>query len=451
MKKINGARDFAKYVDDRPGDGVFRVDREVYLDEEILEAEFESIFEGNWIYLCHESQVREPGDYFATHMGRQPVFVVRRANGQIGGFLNACGHRGSPLTSKKAGNFEATIGCPLHGWQFDTDGRCVAITLQATGGLDRDLDKSCFDLKSIARLDSYRGFVFGSLNPDVADLADHLGSVTKFIDMYVAPAPRELEIVAGASTHLQNCNWKVLHENGPDAYHGPTVHRNFFDTMAYRDRQDNGGGLRATDAAQRLVAKRKSGSYALKNGHVAFWMERPNPELYAIYGDRDRVRTDYPEEIARWMLDRGRHVTLFPNMLFNELSNSTMLRTYRPLGVDRTEVSVWCVAPVGESQEMREARARRFEDFFMPSGLATADDVVMIERAHGAAEGRQARWNNNMFRGAATAIRGPDDAARELGIEPEWSSEGADHEVGLQSIYRHWVKVLSGDEEARHG
>ena len=87
----------------------------------------------------------------------------------------------------------------------------------------------------------------------------------------------------------------------------------------------------------------------------------------------------------------------------------------------------------------------------MPSGLATADDVVMVERANGAAEGRQSRWNNNMCRGAATAIRGPDAAARELGLEPEWSSDDAGHEIGLQSIYRHWVKLLSGNQQARHG
>ena len=451
MEIANRERDFAAYVDDRPGDGVFRVDREVYLDEEVLEAEFEHIFEGDWIYLCHESQLPERGDYFSTHIGRQPVFVVRRNDGQLGGFLNACGHRGSLLTPQRAGRFEGPIGCPYHGWQFDTDGRCIAITMQAVGWPDRDFDKSCFDLKPISRLDSYRGFVFGSLNPKVSELIDHLGSAIKFIDMFAAPAPRELEIVAGVSTHLQNCNWKVMHENGPDAYHAITVHRNFFDTMGYRDRQNNEGGLKTTDAGQRLVGKRASGSYVLGNGHVAFWMERANPDLYSIYGDRDQVRAEQPAGVARWMLERGRHLTLFPNLLFNELSNSTMIRTYRPLGVDRTEVSLFCVAPVGESREIREARARRFEDFFMPSGLATSDDVVMVERVHRAAEGRQSRWNNNMCRGAETAIRGPDAAARELGLEPEWSSDDSNHEILLQSIYRHWVKKLSEDRPAQHG
>lgn len=449
--RSNGSIDFASYVDDRPDDGVFRVDRAVYLDEDILDAEIERIFEGGWIYLCHESQIREPGDYFATHMGHQPVFVVRHRDGHLGAFLNACGHRGAPLTRKKAGRFGATIGCPYHGWHFDTDGRCVAITTQSVGWPDREFDKSCFNLKSVARLESYRGFVFGSLNPNVPKLSDHLGEATRFIDMYAAPAPHQLEVVGGVSTHLTNCNWKVMHENGPDSYHAITVHRNYFETMAYRDRQNSKAGLEVTEAGQRLIGKRRSGSYALGNGHVAFWRERDNPELYSIYGDRERVRTDYPAGIQRWMLERGRHLTLFPNLLFNEMINSTMIRTYRPLAVDRTEVTLWCVAPVGESREMRSARLRRFEDFFMPSGMATSDDVVLLELVQSSVAARNARWSNNMSRGMATAIRGPDDVAREMDLRPEWSADHQDQEIALQSIYRHWVKVLTGESQGRRG
>ena len=54
MTETNGARDFAAYVDDRPGDGVFRVDREVYLDEEILEAELK-VFSRETGFTCATS------------------------------------------------------------------------------------------------------------------------------------------------------------------------------------------------------------------------------------------------------------------------------------------------------------------------------------------------------------------------------------------------------------
>ena len=38
-------KNYAAYIDDRPEDGVFRVDRSIYNDPEILEAEYRNIFE----------------------------------------------------------------------------------------------------------------------------------------------------------------------------------------------------------------------------------------------------------------------------------------------------------------------------------------------------------------------------------------------------------------------
>ena len=73
-------------IDDRPEDHVFRVDRQIYLDEGLFESELKNIFEADWIFLCHESQVKKPGDYFAAHIGRQPGFVHRQEDGSLKGF-----------------------------------------------------------------------------------------------------------------------------------------------------------------------------------------------------------------------------------------------------------------------------------------------------------------------------------------------------------------------------
>ena len=68
-------------VDDRMDEGMFRVDRSVYTDEDIFEQEIAKIFEKSWIFLCHENQVEKHGDYFWTEIGRQPVFVHRQDDG----------------------------------------------------------------------------------------------------------------------------------------------------------------------------------------------------------------------------------------------------------------------------------------------------------------------------------------------------------------------------------
>ena len=54
-----------------------RVHRRLYTDPAIFEAEMERIFGGAWIYVGHESQVRKPGDYVRTFIGRKPVVLVR--------------------------------------------------------------------------------------------------------------------------------------------------------------------------------------------------------------------------------------------------------------------------------------------------------------------------------------------------------------------------------------
>ena len=56
-----------------------------------------------------------------------------------------------------------------------------------------------------------------------------------------------------------------------------------------------------------------------------------------------------------------------------------MLRTFRPVAVDRTEMRSYCLAPIGEKPELRAWRLRQFEDFFNPTGIATPDDTVTYE------------------------------------------------------------------------
>ena len=66
------------YVDDRPGEGVFRVHRDVYSDPEIFELEMKYIFERTWNFLTVETQLAKPHDYITTWIGRTPrVLQIR--------------------------------------------------------------------------------------------------------------------------------------------------------------------------------------------------------------------------------------------------------------------------------------------------------------------------------------------------------------------------------------
>jgi benzoate/toluate 1,2-dioxygenase alpha subunit len=61
----------AAIVEDKEN-GLYRAKRDIFTDPELFELEMKYIFEGNWIYLAHESQIPNKNDYYTTYMGRQP-------------------------------------------------------------------------------------------------------------------------------------------------------------------------------------------------------------------------------------------------------------------------------------------------------------------------------------------------------------------------------------------
>ena len=94
------------------------------------------------------------------------------------------------------------------------------------------------------------------------------------------------------------------------------------------------------------------------------WADRGNPEAGPSWPQRDALLKRYPEGKVKWMLERGRTVTVFPNLLLNDVA-STCIRVWRPLAVGLTEIETWCIAPKGEDPDARRARIRKYEDFFL--------------------------------------------------------------------------------------
>ena len=109
------------------------VHRDVYIDEEVFQLEMDHLFANTWVYVGHDSQIPNAGDYFGTTIGSQPVLMVRHGDGSVHVLFNRCPHQGGPMCegiltglieSNDPGHYEYSrageiLRCPWHGWEFD--------------------------------------------------------------------------------------------------------------------------------------------------------------------------------------------------------------------------------------------------------------------------------------------------------------------------------------------
>jgi len=428
---------------DQPDDGLFQVSRRLFNDEELFDLEMKYIFESGWVYLCHESQVDQPNDFFTTYIGRQPVVVSRDEAGEIHCLINACAHRGATLCRVQKGNKKFHT-CSYHGWTYDSSGKNVDIKDLESGGYPDPFLQDTHDMSAVASLANYKGFVFGSLSADVPPIEEYLAESKAFIEMISVMSDKGMEVVKGCSTYIYEGNWKMQAENGIDGYHFTTIHANYVGVIARRAQLEAAGGKDdvkvAYDAS--MMSAFKSGHYDLGNGHAVIWIDFPKPENRPLWEVRDEVEERVGGAMAEWMLTRQRNLLVYPNVQLMEQASS-QIRVFRPLAYNRTEVKIYCIAPRDDSPTMRARRLRQYEDFFNATGLATPDDLMEFEQCQRGFEGRNVQWQQGYDRGMADMISGADELAQELGIKPYSSGPDATHETLYHGQYRQWEKMMS--------
>ncbi|MGE0113272.1 MAG: Rieske 2Fe-2S domain-containing protein [Steroidobacteraceae bacterium] len=417
------------------------VRRDLYTDPEIFELEMQSIWERVWVYVGHESQLPKHGDFLSTKVGRQPVLVVRNKAGEVRAFINACRHRGATLCRTAKGNARMFV-CPYHSWTFNADGELVGVKDQSVGGYPKNFDKKLLGLTSVPRLESYRGFIFACLNPDIESLTDYLGSAAAILDLLVDQSGQGLEILKGHSSYTYDGNWKMQAENGVDGYHASTVHGNFLDTIRHRleSAKTKEGAIKAMDIVANS-SKIKGGGYDLGNGHSLIWGEWTNAQDRFNVGQRAEVTTRVGEIRATWIFERMRNLLIYPSVLIMD-APSTQVRMIRPLSVNKTEVQIFCIAPVGEPAEDRRNRIRYYEDFYNASGMATPDDLSEFAASQNGFMGAHSPWSD-ISRGTAHEVAGADEHARALDLKPVKSGVWVDDEVVYEGQYRQWIKLMN--------
>lgn len=379
-----------------------RVHRRVYTDPAIFQLEMERIFGRAWIYVGHESQIREPGDFVQSVLGRTPIIVTRHTDGAIHALINRCAHRGAKVCSQPSGRTRAFV-CPYHAWTFRTDGSLAAVPLQSGYGAGFDLNDPSRGLARVPRVESYRGFIFASQAPNGPGLVDYLGDIAEAIDNMVDRSPSgELELAQGCFKQEFSANWKLHMENAVDLVHPLYVHLSSIasaratasakgdgpDGQAIQMYKANGMTLAEADQVRLHGSERghifMSAFY--KDGDIA--PERQDP---VFQGYRAALVARHGEEKTRRILGRQTFNNLiYPNLSINPLFAT--MRIIQPLAVDRTVVFSHCFRLVGAPQEMFRQSVTFLSTANSPASLISTDDLETFERCQAGLDSQGTDW-----------------------------------------------------------
>ena len=129
-----------------------------YADREVFETDLEVIFARHWIFVGHDAEIPEPGDFRTIDVGTYSVILVRDDDEEVRAFHNVCRHRGARILDG-AGSV-GNIVCGYHQWTYGVDG-----TLLHAGQQPPTFDRSCFGLKSV-HVRSVAGLLYVCLAAD---------------------------------------------------------------------------------------------------------------------------------------------------------------------------------------------------------------------------------------------------------------------------------------------
>ena len=376
-----------------------RVHRHIYTEEPIFRAEMTRIFGAVWVFLAHESQIPERDDFVRSKLGLRPIIVTRDSAGKIRALYNRCTHRGSTVCRQDSGNAKA-FQCPYHGWTFLNSGKLQGVPWP--DGYAGDMSDAKYNLAQVPRVESYRGFIFGTLNADAPSLIDYLGPVARPIDEWLDRHPGGKVALCNANRLKLNGNWKLVYDNSADGYHVVFSHRSL---LAMENRLADGGdkGMAfyrdSPDSRPMYVYYFGNGHhYKDKRGNVearpgALWeIEGPHPGMEAIEAEIRARHAARADELLDLASSEPVNINVFPNL--HILGNH--IQVVQPVSMTETDTTWWGTAVVdddnaldGAADAINMLRMRTMEGF---PNFGEVDDLANFEQIQAGLAAEEDEW-----------------------------------------------------------
>ncbi|MEH6941301.1 aromatic ring-hydroxylating oxygenase subunit alpha [Bacillus sp. JJ722] len=396
----------------------FKVNRKAFIDQEILETEREAIFSKCWLYIGHESELPNNGDFHRRKVGGRNLLFTRSNDGKIRAFYNSCPHRGALVCREGKGNTRV-FRCFYHAWSFNNQGELVGMPDKDGFLKDHNCDGTK-NLTTVKRLESYRDFVFVNFDENAISLEEYLGNAKEYLDLVADQSEVGMEVLHDPQEYSVRANWKLLGENSVDLYHGVPTHKTYFDIVATR------GGKMEKDS---LIGEGRD----LGNGHAVMEYKsswgRPVGKWIEGYGEEGKQVIDainarlverFGEERAERISKKNRNIWIFPNLIINDIMAIT-IRTFYPIEPGYLEVTGYALAPKGESEAFRTVRNDSFLEFLGPGGFATPDDNEALELCQeGFLNTKEVEWND-ISKGMNREVPQATDEAQMRAFWREWN------------------------------
>ena len=417
------------------------VHRDVYLSPELFDLEMQRLWRSAWVYVGHDSQVPNPGDFYAVSIARQPLLMLRGTDGEVRVLLNRCAHKGAKILAATTGNCGKLLRCSYHGWTYTLDGSLRTVPLKSGyAGTRFSQSEAAMGLTAVANVALYRGFVFARLNAAGASFEDYFGESLSSIDNLADRSPvGRLEVAGAPLRYMHNSNWKMFVENLNDTMHPMVAHESSAGTARelWKDQP--------ADAPKPMVIEQflpfvsnydffdKMGVKIYDNGHSYTGV---NFSIHSAYSSipeyAEQMAAAYGAERAQAILGESRHNTVYYPSLTIKGAIQT-IRVVRPIAVDRTLIESFTLRLVGAPPALLERSAMYNRLINAPTSVVGHDDLYCYRAIQEGLASNGNEW--------VSLQRNYSDRELDQGY---LGTHNGTSEVPMRGQFRAWLAAMAG-------